>query len=325
MTVGLFASTGQATRVQANEELVSGQAQEKIIGTFVMFYQEIPDEPRERYAGVWKLSRGIIDAAESVLAQVPAIDEVADLKDFGELIVGLLRNITENLAAVYDIHIETKYLDKAVRSAGYLPLLAQIWSLLQASIRISDIADTKQRFVQEALHTDAGKTAVKRFYISILLLFTELVSCGVVLDIGRHLGPLDMLQTLVSSVSGDELVSEHTRPSQHRALACPWFIRNYCKLHRRENRRSLPDLSLSSINFSPLSAEEISKALPRKTSSPLPPLDISEYLPFNTQVESAANSVGDSSTKTVLIERYGGSGIIEAKNTEADGSDWIFW
>jgi hypothetical protein len=54
-------------------------------------------------------------------------------------------------------------------------------------------------------------------------------------------------------------------------------------------------------------------------------LDIGEYLPFDIRVESTANSIIDSSTKTILLERYGGSGIIEAKSKEADGSDWIFW
>jgi hypothetical protein len=174
-TVGSFAGAGRATRAQTNEALVNGPAQEKIIGTFVTFYQEIPDEPRERFAGVWKLSREIINVANSVLGQVPTIDEVADLEDFSEPVMGLLRNVTENIAAVYDIHIETKYLDNAVRFTGYLPLLAQIWNLLQASLGVMDVAGTKQQFVQEVFRTDTGKTAVKRFYIAILLLFTELV------------------------------------------------------------------------------------------------------------------------------------------------------
>lgn len=324
--VSLFAGTGRATRVEANEGLIGGQVQEKIIGTFVALYQEVPDEPRERYAGVWELSREVIDVAGGVLAQVPAIDEVADLEDFGESIVGLLRNITENLAAVYDIDIKTKYLDMAVRSAGYLPLLAQIWSLLEASIKISDIANTKHRFIQEALHTDTGKTAVKRFYIAILLLLTELVFLYSGVGYRTAFGA-----TRRAANFGLVRIRGRVGLRAYSVLLSivHWLVRGSFETTVsyivEKTGEVSQELSLSSSHFSPLSSREIYKVLPQKTSSPISDLGISEYLSFDTQVESATNSVVDSSTKTALIERYGDSGIIEAKNTEADENDWIPW
>lgn len=326
IAIGPFTATGRSMAIQERTEWDVERIQENSIGTLVVFYQEIPDEPRERYAGVWESSRGIIDIAQSVLAQVPTIDEVADLEDFGEPIVGLLRNITANLAAAYDIHIESKYLDKAVRTAGYLPLLAQIWNVLQASTRISDIADSKQRFVQEALHTDAGKAAVKQFYIALLLLLTEILFLWSGIGYRTAFGA-----TRRAANYGLVRIRGQVGLRAYSVLLSivHWLVRGSFETTVsyivEKTGEVSQEISISSIDFSPISSEEVSEVLPQKTSTPFFDLGVSRYLPFDIPGEPAATSVVDSSTKTALIERYGGSGLIESKDTEAEWSDWIPW
>lgn len=334
IAIGSLAGAGRSTRGQANEALVDGQAQKKIIGTVVTFYQEIPEEPRERYAGVWTWSKRNIKTAESVLAQLPTLDEVADLEDFGEPIVGLLRNITENLAAVYDIRIETKYLDKAVRLAGHLPLLAQIWNLLQASHDVLDIAGTKQQFVQKALNTDTGEAAVKHFYIAVLLLFTELVFLWSGIGYRTAFGTTRRVAN-VGLVRLREQVG--LRAYSVLLSIVHWLVRGSFETTAsyiiEKTGEIAQDPSIKSTGFSQLSAEEISNALPHKSSSPLPELDFGDYIPFNivdylpfdNQEESTTDPIINSSTKTILLERYGGSGIFEVKSEETDSGSWIFW
>lgn len=326
MVVGPLAGANGAARVQANEGTDKELSEEEIIGTFVTFYQKIPDESRERFAGVWELSSGIIDAADAVLAEIPSVDEIADLEDFAEPITGLLRNITENVASVYDIHIDTKYLDKAVRMTGYLPLLAQIWNVLQASMDVLDISDTKQRFVREVRRTDAGKTAVKQFYIAMLLLFTELAFLWSGIGYRTAFGTtrraanvgLVHLRGKVGLRAYSVLLS-----------IVHWLVRGSIETTAsyiiERTGEVAQDLSNSSIEFTRLSEEDISKALPQESSSSLPDHDFGGYGPFGDRVESTANSVIDSSTKTILLENYEDSGIIETTSNEADGDDWGFW
>lgn len=84
------------------------------------------------------------------------------------------------------------------------------------------------------------------------------------------------------------------------------------------------DFSNKSIDFSQLSSEEVTKVLPQEDSGPFSDFNFSKYLPNEDKVESAANSVIDTGTKTALVNRYDGLGIIQAKDTKDEESGWIF-
>lgn len=315
-----------ASRVQGTKRSSpSGNLKEEVIGTFVTFYRVIPDKSQERLAGVWELSEEITDSANTVLEQVPNIVQIADLEDFAEPIAGLLRNISENLAAVYDIQIETKYLDRAVRASGYLPLVAQIWNLLQASLGVQDTADTKTRFIQKAQHRDTGKDAVNRFYIAVLLLFAELVFLGSGVGYRTAFGTTRR----VANIGLVRLRSQLGLRAYSVLLSIVhWLVRGTFETTAsyiiEKTGEVAQDTSATDYkDFSRLSEKQISEALPKRESSAL--ADIGDYLPFGSQAESTASSIVDSGTERYLIERYRGLGIIEVKDTNQTGTDWFFW
>lgn len=78
------------------------------------------------------------------------------------------------------------------------------------------------------------------------------------------------------------------------------------------------ELTDHDIDFPPLSADDISKVLPQETSSTFPDLDLSDYPPSISRVESTADSIIDSTTETLLIAQYGGSGIIEEETDDSE-------
>lgn len=326
MAVGSLAGASGVARGQEDVSVVSEVDRRKIIGTCVTLYQLIPDEPRERYAGVWESSNGIVGTANSVIEEVPAIDTVADLEDFGEPIVGLLRNVTENVAEVYDLDINTKYLDTAVRATGYLPLIVQIWNLLQASLGVLNVADTKQRFIQKVKRTDSGKTAVKRFYIAVLLLLTEFVFLGSKVGYKAAFGAtrraanfgLVRLRGRVGLRAYSVLLS-----------IVHWLVRGSFETTVsyivEKTGNVAQDLSIEDTGFTTVSEEKITNVLPKETKGSLPSIDLGGYLPTDPAVESSKEFILDATTETLLIEQYGGSGIIEAEKTETTGSDWTFW
>lgn len=326
IAVGLSAGSGRAASVRRTTPLSGKLKPREVIGNFVTFYQEIPDEPRERYAGIWELSNAIIGTANSVLSQVPSIDEVSDLEDYGEPVVGLLRNVTENMAEVFGIEIETKYLDRAVRVTGYLPLIAQIWNLLQSSLRVLEIAGTKQRFIRKVRNTDLGKKAVKRFYIAVLLLVTELMFIWSGVGYRTAFGATRR----VANVGLVRLRGQVGLRAYSVLLSIVhWLVRGSFETTVsyivEKTGEVAQEFSVDSIDFPRLSPEDISNVLPQETSSPGFGFGIVGGLPFADRVESTADDVIDSSTKTLLLEQYGGAGIIDEKNTQSDGIDWDVW
>jgi hypothetical protein len=328
MTPLVGGGSGSVSGVLGAEILIPSDAsKKKAIGTFVTFYKEIPDKPRERFSGVWELSERIIDSANTVLEGVPNVDQVSDLEDFAEPIIGLLRNITENLAAVYDLQIKTKYLDEAVRAAGYLPLLAQIWNLLQASLGVLDTANTKTQFLQKAQHTETGKNAVNQFYTAVLLLFAEIVF----LLSGVGYRAAFSTTRRVANIGLVRLRGQLGLRAYSVLLSIVhWLVRGTFETTAsyiiEETGKIAQDASNSGYDdFSKLPEEQISEALAKRDSGSLVDILPSDYLPFGSRVESKANSIIDSSTEKYLIERYGGSGIIEVKDPNQTGPDWKFW
>lgn len=321
-----LAGMDSALRVQgAKRSIPPGKLEKEVIGTFVTFYGAIPDKSQERFAGVWELSEQILNSANTILEQAPNINQVADLEDFAEPIAGLLRNVSENLAAVYDVQIKTKYLDRAVRASGYLPLFAQIWNLLQASLGVQDTADIKTRFIQKAQHRETGKDAVNRFYIAMLLLFAELVFLWSGVGYRTAFGTTRR----VANIGLVRLRSKLGLRAYSVLLSIVhWLVRgtfettaSYIIEKTGEVAQNISTTDYK--DFSRLSEKQISEVLPKRESSIL--VDIGDYLPFSSQVESTASSIVDSGTERYLIERYRGLGIIEVEDTNQTGTDWIFW
>lgn len=321
-----LAGAGSAVGVRGVDPTTDTESlKEQIIGTFVTFYRAAPDKPRERFAGVWELSQSITDSANTVLAQVSNIDQIANLEDFAEPITGLLRNITENLAAVYDIQIKTRYLNRAVQASGYLPLLAQIWNVLQASLDVQNTADTKSRFIQKAQHKDAGKEAVDRFYIAVLLLLAELVFLWSSIGYKAAFGTTRR----VANIGLVRLRGQLGLRAYSVLLSIVhWLVRgtfettaSYILEKTGEVAR---DVSTTGYrDFSQLSKEEISKALPQQKSNALADIFPGD-LPFGSEFESSADSIIGPGTEKYLIERYEGLGIIKFEDANQTGSDSIF-
>lgn len=325
-SAGLIISGRRARSVLANEEDVEKTDQEKIIGNFVTFYQLVPDKPRERYAAVWDSSEEIIDTSESVLSRVPSIDEIGDLEDIAEPIVGLLRNIIENLETAYDIQIETKYLDKAVRITGYLPLLAQIWNLLQSSLNVLNTANTKQQFIQKVNQTDAGEEAVEQFYIALLLVLTELMF------IWTGVGYRTAWKTTRSAANfGLVRLRGKVGLRAYSVLlsVVHWLIRGSFETTAsyivEKTGQIAQEPSVNSVDFSAVSKEEISDVLPKQSSESFFDPGFFEGLFSDNKGESTVESVIDSGTKRFLVEQYDGAGIIESSRENGNGNDWFFW
>lgn len=319
--------TGQSTRrVRANDDLVQEPVRRKIIGNFVTFYQLIPDTSRERYAGVWEASKEIIDSTESVISMLPAIEEIVDLEDFGEPIAGVLRNLIENLEATYDIQVDTKHLDKAVRITGYLPLLVQIWNLIQSSLDVVNTADTKQQFIRRARWTDGGGAAVEQFYIAVLLLLTELVF------IGSNVAYRTAWKTTRSAANfGLVRLRGRVGLRGYSVLlsVVHWLIRGSLETTTSYIVEKTGEIaqahSISSIEFSVISEKDISEALPQQSSESHFDFGFLGDIFSNHQGGSTVESAIDDSVKRIIIEQYDGLGIIESKRPESDSSDWFFW
>lgn len=327
-SAGLVITGQRAHRVQASDDLVGKAIRKNIIGNFVTFYQLVPDTSHERYAGVWEASKEIIDSTESVISVLPAIKEIGDLEDFGEPIAGVLRNVIENLETAYDIQIDTKHVDKAVRFTGYLPLLAQIWNLIQSSLNVVNTADTKQQFIKRVRRTDGGEAAVERFYIAVLLLLTEImfIWSGVTYRAawkttrGAANFGLVRLRGRVGFRAYSVLLS-----------VVHWLIRGSLETTTsyivEKTGEIAQEHSISSIEFSVISEEDISEALPQQSSESLFNFDfdlLGDIFSDNNG-GSKAESVIDSSRKKLIIERYDGLGIIESKNPDSASSGWLFW
>lgn len=81
--------------------------------------------------------------------------------------------------------------------------------------------------------------------------------------------------------------------------------------------------SISSIEFSVISEEDISEALPQQSSESLFDFDVLGNIFSDNQGGSTVKSVIDSSTKKIIIERYDGLGIIESKRPDSASSGWF--
>lgn len=326
VSAGLIISGRRARRVQANEEEVGAAYQKQIIGNFVTFYQLVPDKPNERYAAVWELSKEIIDVSDSVFSRIPSVDEIADLEDFAEPIMGLLRNIIENLESAYGIQIETKHLDKAVRMTGYLPLLAQIWNLLQSSLNVLDTANTKQQFIKRVNQTDAGEDAVEKFYIALLLVLTELMF------IWSGVGYRTAWKTTRSAANfGLVRLRGKVGLRAYSVLlsVVHWLIRGSFETTTSYIVEKTGEIaqgpSVDSVDFSTVSKEELSDVLPKQSSEFLFDLGYFEGIFSDNTEESTVETVIDPTTKNILIERYDGIGIIESRSEDGGDDGWFFW
>lgn len=326
VSAGLVITGQRARRVRANNDLAKEPVRRKILGNFVTFYQLIPDTPRERYAGVWEASKEIINSTESVISMLPGIVEIGDLGDYGEPIAGVLRNVIENLEAAYDIQVDTKHLDKAVRFTGYLPLLAQIWNLMQSSLDVVNTADTKQQFIRKVRWTDGGEAAVEQFYITVLLLLTELVF------IGSNVAYRTAWKTTRSAANfGLVRLRGRVGLRGYSVLLSivHWLIRGSLETTTSYVVEKTGEIaqahSISSIEFSVISEKDISEALPQQSPESHFDFGFLGNIFSDNQGGSTIEAAIDSSAKRTIIERYDGLGIIESKRPESDPSDWFFW
>lgn len=322
LSVGSLAGAGSIPPVQAQAGKSVEADEDTVLGTIVTLYDAIPDQQRERFAGVWNLSQHIIDTANEILALVTGVDTVADLGKYAGSIMGILRNITQNIAQAYGFEIKTRYLDAAVRATGYLPLLVQIWDVIEASQHVLDTAPDKSTFLEKIQLSETMEAAVERFYIAILLLLTEIAlaasGVGYATAFGStrrvaNVGLVHLRRTIGLRAYSVLLSVVH------------WLVRGGTEetITFVVERTATLAQEVDSAHFRKLTKTEIQQALP------LPNTDIRTELSqslsqWGTYMDSITGSGLPSEFRDSLLSRYNGAGIIDivAANSEDDSSGW---
>lgn len=174
LTSGIAYSSSQAygaTRSKLNKAPESKQQEVK--ATLVQFKDEMPNEERERLRRIKEVSTSSCGTVESILPNVD-LDSISTETLIGDSAIGVLKNIIGNINKAYDVDVSTKYLGSVARLTKFVPLLSSVQNFLSVCCDIREKVIESADFVTEIQRETTTHPLIEEFYISLLLLLTEL-------------------------------------------------------------------------------------------------------------------------------------------------------